>query len=369
MSTDAWTPPLDVPRAAFLPDLFWAHDLDTGKSVAVDRSTQPDAWASYACADVPLVTQWDDGRHEGTAPGRVPTSSASMPSVVASMMRDLDVYGGMRVLEIGTGTGWSTALLAKQVGESGTVVSLEVDPAVADAARHAVARAGHGGTVVVADGAAGFPDKAPYDRVIATCGLRSVPYPWVGQCAPGGLIVVPWGTPFTHADAVARLVVADDGKSASGAFTGPVEFMKMRSQRGAEIEHTEYVTGSVGEGDTSTTTLTEDDLFSGKFGTAQFALGLRLTRCVMRPATKVNGARPVWLYSLTDRSWAVAMMQDGVSHASVWQYGARRLWDELTDAFAWWAERGRPDHTRFGLTVTAEGEHAWLDSPDTLVTS
>lgn len=52
---------------------------------------EPAAWYAAADADVPVATQWDDGRHQGTAPGTVPTSSASMPSVVMAMLADLDV--------------------------------------------------------------------------------------------------------------------------------------------------------------------------------------------------------------------------------------------------------------------------------------
>ncbi|MFD4771696.1 hypothetical protein [Streptomyces niveus] len=80
-----------VPRAWFLPDLIWAYDMGTGRSVPVSRAGEPDAWERAAYANVPLVTQWDDGRHSGTGPGVVATSSASMPSVVAAMLRDLDV--------------------------------------------------------------------------------------------------------------------------------------------------------------------------------------------------------------------------------------------------------------------------------------
>ncbi|WP_141726977.1 methyltransferase domain-containing protein, partial [Streptomyces niveus] len=75
----------------------------------------------------------------GTEPGVVATSSASMPSVVAAMLRDLDVSDGMRVLEIGTGTGWNAALLAHRLG-SGNVVSVEIDAEVVARARAALGR-------------------------------------------------------------------------------------------------------------------------------------------------------------------------------------------------------------------------------------
>jgi len=351
-----------VPRSAFLPELVWPFDMDAGRSVAVSKAEDPDAWVRYADADVPVVTQWDDGRHTGTEPGQVPTSSASMPSVVFRMLRDLDVRPGDRVLEIGTGTGWNAALLAHRLGAA-NVVTVEVDGAVADAARRALDAFGLPVRVVHGDGARGFPGGAPYDRVIATCGLRSVPYAWVEQCRPGGRIVVPWGTHYGNGDAVARLVVSRDGRSASGAFAGPVEFMKLRAQRLPSVVHSAYVTGSVADGEESATSLPEEEFTGERFGAQRFAVGLRVPDCLCVVAEKRDGARPVWWYGLTDRSWACVMFRDGDT-ARVWQAGPRRLWDEVEAAHRWWEERGRPGHERFGLTVTPEGQRAWLDDPD-----
>lgn len=267
-----------VPRSAVLPDLIWPFDMAAGRSVPVSRTESPDAWQEYADADVPVVTQWDDGQHPGTEPGEVPTSSASMPSVVFRMLQDMDLHPGHKVLEIGTATLWNALLMAHRAGP-GNVTTMEVDGALAAAARATAARFGNSVRVVHGDGSGGHREGAPYDRIMATCGVRSVPFAWVEQCRPGGLIVAPWGTHYSHGDAVARLVVAPDGKSAAGRFTGPVEFMRDRDT------------------------------------------------------------------------------------ARVWQSGPRRLWDEVEAAFHWWAGRGRPGHTRFGLPVTAEGERVWLDDP------
>lgn len=361
LSSD-WAPAFAaVPRADFLPDLMWPYDMATGRSVAVSRSDDPEGWATLANSDCPVTTQWDDGRHRGTAPGCVPTSSGSMPSVVFRMLRDLDLLPGHTVLEIGTATGWNAALIAHRAGP-GRVVSMEVDPAVADTARTNLRKIGSSVLVVHGDGARGYPEGAPYDRVMATCGVRRVPLAWVEQCRPGGVIVVPWGTPFSNGDAVARLVVADDGRSASGTFTGPVEFMKLRAQRLPPLSHGAYVTGSVADGDETSTGVTEAEFVGERFGAQRFAMGLRVPDCLHVVAKKDDATRPVWLYSLTDRSWACCQFRDGRS-ARVWQHGDRRLWDEAEAAYAWWVEHGRPGHTRFGLTVTADGERAWLDDP------
>ncbi|MGW5118183.1 methyltransferase domain-containing protein [Streptomyces noursei] len=361
LSSD-WAPAYAaVPRAAFLPDLMWPWDMRVGASVPVSRTDDPEAWYAHADADCPIVTQWDDGDHTGTAPGAVSTSSASMPSVVFRMLRDLDVRPGHRVLEIGTGTGWNAALLAHRVGPE-NVVTVEVDGAVATAARAALGRFGSPVEVVHGDGFEGHPAGAPYDRVVATCGLRAVPYAWLAQCRPGGVIVVPWGTHFGNGDAVARLVVSDDGRSASGRFTGPVEFMKLRAQRLPAVVHRDYVRGSVADGDESATSVAEDAFVVGPFDALRFVLGLRVPRCLQVVGEKRDGARPVWLYGLGDRSWACVQFREGRA-ARVWQHGDRRLWDEAEAAYRWWTARGRPAHDRFGLTVGAGGARAWLERP------
>ncbi|MFJ8603373.1 methyltransferase domain-containing protein [Streptomyces shenzhenensis] len=349
-----------VPRSAFLPEVMWPFDMDSGTHVTVDVREEPALWLSYADADVPIVTQWDDGA-SGDGPVRVPTSSASMPSVVFRMLRDLDVQPGHKVLEIGTGTGWNAALLAHRLGVD-RVTSIEIDPTVADTARSRLAAQELLGVVLTRDGALGDPSGAPFDRVIATAGIRAVPPQWITQTRPGGIIVAPWGTHFSNADARVRLSV--DTAEASGHFTGPVEFMKLRAQRLPFDGHDEYLSGGMAGAERSTTEVTETELLGeGRFDPRTFAIGLRVRDCHHSVADKRDGARPVWFYGLTDRSWACVMFRDG-REAAVWQAGPRQLWDNVLEALGWWLEAGKPGFERFGLTAAADGsQHAWLDSP------
>ncbi|SBT91587.1 protein-L-isoaspartate(D-aspartate) O-methyltransferase [Streptomyces sp. DI166] len=360
--TSDWAPAFAaVPRSAFLPDRIWPHDMETGAAVTVDQRDDPVLWSSYADADVPIVTQWDDGVTDG--PGRVPTSSASMPSVVFRMLRELDVKRGHRVLEIGTGTGWNAALLAHRLGP-GHVVSIEIDPEIAVQARERLARTGLPVRVLVQDGTDGHEPGAPYDRIIATAGLRRIPPAWLAQCRPGGRIVAPWGTHYSNQDAVVCVGVGDGG--GVGRFTEPVEFMKMRAQRLPFAGHAAYVPDGVSGADRSTTKVTESELLGvSRFAVASFAVGLRVRDCCRTVADKRDGARPVWFYGLGDRSWACAMFRDGQTVAQVWQSGPRRLWDEVAAALDWWHTAGQPGFERFGLTVTEDGtQQAWLDTPE-----
>lgn len=346
-----------VPRAWFLPDLFWAYDMGTGRSVPVSRAEEPDAWERAAYANVPLVTQWDDGRHSGSSePGVVATSSARMPSVVAAMLRDLDVSDGMRVLEIGTGTGWNAALLAHRLG-SGNVVSVEIDPDVVARARAALARVGLRPEVIHGDGRDGGPGSAPYDRVIATAGVRELPPRWLEQTRPGGVVLAPWGTHYSDQDALVRLTVGDDGR-ASGPFLRMVEFMKLRDQRLDWDRFRTYVPAYPdfpGDADVSRTPLTLGDL-GGRYESVRFVTGLRVPDCAHVVNRTGESAGKAWFFDLSGgRSWAVAEFREREPAATVHQSGPRRLWDEVEAAVTWWVGSGRPGVERFGLAVGPDG--------------
>lgn len=140
----------------------------------------------------PADTQWDDGSHTEDSLGKTPSSSSSQPHMVFSMLADLDVKDGHRVLEIGTGTGWHSGLLAHRLG-SENVVSIEFDPEVAKGAGENLRRAGLSPLVIVGDGRLGYTRGTPYDRVITTRSIRAVPRAWVDQTRTGGLIVAPRG--------------------------------------------------------------------------------------------------------------------------------------------------------------------------------
>jgi protein-L-isoaspartate(D-aspartate) O-methyltransferase len=123
----------------------------------------------------------------------------SQPYMVAAMTASLRVQGGERVLEIGTGSGYQAAILA-EIGCR--VTSVERIPELAERARAVLGELGYTGIdVVVGDGSRGYPDAAPYDRVIVTAAAPKIAEPWVEQLAEGGRLVVPvggrWGQDLT----------------------------------------------------------------------------------------------------------------------------------------------------------------------------
>ena len=135
----------------------------------------------------------------------------SQPFVVAYMTEKLEVEPQHRVLEIGTGSGYQAAILARLARE---VVSIERYRTLADAARERLKTLGYTNvTIRSGDGMAGAPDLAPFDRIMVTAAAEEVPEALVAQLAEGGKMVLPVG-PRHDAQYIVRLT-----KQPGGALT------------------------------------------------------------------------------------------------------------------------------------------------------
>ncbi|SNR68057.1 protein-L-isoaspartate(D-aspartate) O-methyltransferase [Haloechinothrix alba] len=351
----------EVPREPFLPDIVWTDG--SGRTfVPVSRASDPQLWAKLTRGDQPVITQVDDGyaaRH-----GVTPTSSASMPSVVAGMLDALDVQCGDNVLEIGTGTGWNAALLAHRAGERGRVISVEIDPAVADNARRALRAEEADVEVITANGEYGYPPAAPYDRVIATASARHIPHSWVAQTRVGGIVVAPWGTDYCSA--LARLQVTSAGH-AVGSFSAGYAFMRLRSQR-RSLTHADGGALDMSSADHSLTELDASDLYRMVAASkAAFTIGLLVPQCRMHYEEDARGHNQhiVELHDSTSRSWAqVDVDLDHGTPFDVYQQGPRRLWDEAVAGYRWWQQHCTPDPSQFGITIAEDEQAIWLNSQD-----
>jgi protein-L-isoaspartate(D-aspartate) O-methyltransferase len=132
----------------------------------------------------------------------------SQPFVVAYMTEKLEVEPQHRVLEIGTGSGYQAAILARLARE---VVSIERYRTLADAARERLKTLGYTNvTIRSGDGMAGAPDLAPFDRIMVTAAAEQVPEALVAQLAEGGKMVLPVG-PRHDAQYIVRLTKQPDG--------------------------------------------------------------------------------------------------------------------------------------------------------------
>ncbi|CAM5445402.1 methyltransferase domain-containing protein [Streptomyces californicus] len=319
-------------------------------------------WLRHAYADTAVVTQVNDG---GTAaPGeRWASSSASAPSIVFRMLDLLDVRPGHRVLEIGTGTGWNAALLAHRLGP-GPVTTVEVDPALAARAAARLEDAGLGVRTVRGDGARGAGAEGPYDRTVATCSVRSVPPAWIEGTRPGGIVLVPWESPWL-CYGLLRLTVDGYG-GASGSFSPYSAFMLMRGQR-TDLRIYRDVVRDHHVPQESATRLAPGGRRRG-LGRAvrdRAATARRLADLAREP--RRQGRRLPPLAGHHRRGLRAAVDLDGrtTDRFTVWEHGPRRLWASVEAAHGWWRESGRPGPERFGLTIAPDGRHTpWLDTPD-----
>jgi len=126
--------------------------------------------------------------------------------MVALMCEEAQLAPGMRVLEVGTGSGYHAAVIAEIVGPKGAVYTIERLAELAAFARKNLARTGYLDkiTLIIGDGSMGYPPAAPYDRIIVTAAAPQVPPPLINQLATEGIIVIPIGDRFNQTLYVVR---------------------------------------------------------------------------------------------------------------------------------------------------------------------
>ncbi|MFJ9115582.1 methyltransferase domain-containing protein [Streptomyces sp. NPDC102394] len=211
-----------VPRHLFVPYYYvgvrGGYERRWGESP--DRAAR-EKWMRGAYADAPLATRLRDGDL---------VSSSSQPSLMARMLAELRVRDGDRVLEVGTGTGYNAALLAHRLGDDDLVTTVDLYPEITETARRHLAAAGHRPVVVTGDGARGVPERAPFDRIMATCTLSSVPLAWLAQCAPGARVLTPLAT------GLIALTVEDAGHAEGRFLHTPAHFVPLRGESRPEPE-------------------------------------------------------------------------------------------------------------------------------------
>jgi methyltransferase of ATP-grasp peptide maturase system len=339
----------DVPRHTFVP-WFFEQFADGSWTVITDDDPR---WLSAVYDNRVLVTQLDGNESlrqsavDGPVDG-VPTCSSSMPTIMAIMLDALDVHNGQKVLEVGAGTGYNAALLCHRLGEH-RVTTVDVDAAIAARAERNLTASGYHPTCVATDGAGGYPANAPYDRVLCTCSVSTIPLPWLEQTAPGGYVVTTLNRPIgagllkftsTGGPSAHGRVLAEDGR-----------FMPLRAHRGPRIGEL------ISNVDTERVHRRHTDLTAGMLlrmsNRFEFFAGLALPQVVAWSA----GSGEIWL-AHPDGSWASYLAH------KVAQGGPRKLWELAESAYSEWLDLGEPRRERFGVTVTPELQEFWLDEQD-----
>ncbi|GAA2629080.1 methyltransferase domain-containing protein [Actinomadura fulvescens] len=365
-----------VPRERFVPDRAWVNPDYDAPSYSIDKTARPDEWLGAVYSDASIVTQVDDGKGDPASGEGWFTSSVSAPGVVAQFGELLAPIRGDRVLEIGTGSGWTACLLAHIVGEHGRVVSIEVDTDLAEAAEERTAGQGFTNVEVLNLDALDFNSLDVFDRLHVTAGVSQIPWNLLAALRPGGTAVLPWCPAWGHGQ---KLALTRTGDEAMGRLSTTAGYMMLRSQRPepgtlASFLHHEdaakqYATkinprhvGRSGDAPGWQT-------YGGGVVITALAPGIRYD---LREAQDDSGEATLWLRetypgSREHGSWATVEYVPDANEYEVTSYGARDLWDEVCAAWMYWNTIGRPERSRFGLTVSNQGQDVWLDKPSQVI--
>lgn len=353
-----------VPREPFLrPGVFLTDETGQWVPTSPQQVGEP-AWTEIAYRNDSLVTQLDGHLTVNDVDGPLwgdPTCSSTIPGVVTSMIDELDLDhmpDEGRVLELGTGTGYSTALLATVLGEQ-RVTSVEVDPDLAARAHTTLETVGLHPTTVTGDGLAGHPDGGPYDCAIATFAVRDIPHTWVDQVRPGGTIVATVGV-WAHGTGLARLVVGDDG-SATGRLVRASSFMAARAQA---TRYRDDLFTLVEHADNERDTTLDPEVL----GEWMPALVTQLALPDVHQITVTSGddVRGPVTYLVAENTSSFAEITATTTGWHVRQSGPVAIWDTVENTLASWRSAGSPGVESVHVRVDRRGSTYWMDEDPAL---
>jgi protein-L-isoaspartate(D-aspartate) O-methyltransferase len=324
------------------------------------------------------------------APNGAPLSSSSQPAIMAQMLERLALAPGMRVLEIGAGTGYNAGLLSHLVGQTGRVDTIDLDAEIAQRARKAVRAGGYRIRVHAGDGHAGHAARAPYDRIVVTASSDTVPHAWFDQLVTGGIVEVPLRLREAGgAHAIVALRKSDHGLRSVSTLCGG--FMPLRGAGEPELPRSMR---SLAVTDMTGDTPRPIRQISGiaVAGLSEAAKRRLLSVSLERPRRRRLGIRAnvdaLVLYLSTTLpvrqsvtvlpDWGVGLIGgDGRGLAYVaWQptaagsrtissltaYGSATAEQRLVDAIRRWKELGRPSPDRLVVAVSYDGTRPRLRS-------
>lgn len=336
-----------VPRHVLVPEfLEWEADRRAWRVVGLGDTD----YLERVYSNVPLCT-------DGDADGRW-LSSTTTPGLMVRMLELLRIGEHDRVLEIGTGTGYNTALLAGRVG-SERVVSLDVD--YVDSAREKLDILGLHPTVIRRDGREGAAESGPYDRILSTVAVRRVPDAWVSQLAPGGRLLADLKI-MTSCGNLVLLTTAPDG-GLSGRFdSGYAAFMGMRHAAAARATLPRRPDPEALDVRPEPTRVPAR---IWEYTLPWFLAGLRMPEPVSYGLT-FDGGAPCAAVLFGSGSQAEVEITDRPGEPGrVRAAGPHDIWAVVESAWNDWQSWGEPGWDRFGLTVAPGGEQTvWFDDPD-----
>lgn len=322
-----------VPRHVLVPRFYRTNDR-----TVIDSANPDDAaiWLEAVYSNKTLITQ--------ITPTDV-TSSGTMPGLIAKMLTATRINTGDNVLHVGTGTGYTAALLCERLGST-KVTTVDIDPDLSNNARTRLGMLGYTPTVVTGNGADGYAPNSPYDAILATCALRRIPADWLTQAAPGARIVAPLAT------GLIALAATGPGQ-ASGRFLIPGGFfMSLRDTNQKEKRPTP--SNGIRRGPRPSELGPHQTFYEDHF---------RFLLTVALPDVCVGQHGPTSEdLTISDSVGSTARLDRTENGAFlVTETGPRALWNEVERLHQQWQTWGRPRRERYGLTVNGDDQTVWLD--------
>lgn len=340
----------NVPRHLFVPEFF--RSITTNRGLMWEPITPEkvgaDEWLEIAYENDTLVTQIDGRIHpsdtEEPIPAGNPTSSSTLPGLVVAMLEDLEVGDDSNVLEIGTGSGYSTALLCERLGAE-NVVSIETDSGLAARAAHAIHQLGYRPTLITGNGLDGFPQRAPYDRIIATCSVRHIPPAWLSQSKPGAIILTTLSG-WQYGSGYTKITVGVNGTAFGRFLPETYSFMLARPHMPPPVNIGD--TAEVDSAEPRPSRIAPDALHDW---TAQFIAQLAIPNAQVI-GKSVDGG-PMVDYYVDSETGSIASLtpqDDGIYQ--VRETGPLALWSSVEKAMIEWHELGSPGIEDFRISIT-----------------
>ncbi|MBI3033790.1 protein-L-isoaspartate(D-aspartate) O-methyltransferase [Candidatus Woesearchaeota archaeon] len=153
----------------------------------------------------------------------------SQPTTVLLITQALELKKGMKVLEVGAGSGYQASIISKVIGSRGFVYATEIIPELSDFGEKNLRRAGIKNALIVnCDGGRGYEKASPYDRIVVSAACPEIPAPLIGQLKDGGILIVPVGG--SMGQKLTRL--RKKGSGAETEILGDFAFVPLKGKHG-----------------------------------------------------------------------------------------------------------------------------------------
>jgi protein-L-isoaspartate(D-aspartate) O-methyltransferase len=344
---------LEVPREAFVPS-FYEQEKGPRWIRQTPDMYEENRWIEKIYQDKPLVLLSSEKNQA--------ISSSSAPTVMALMLEALQIEPGMRVLEIGTGSGYNAALSAFLVGNPNLVTTIELERNLAAQAERALHESIGDIMIQMGDGRLGVARYAPYDRIISTASSPSLPRSWFDQLAPHGRLVMDLQGTLNQSG---FLIVqkSADGSTATGTFSEQyLHFMPLRTEEQDISPFSSLLQNDVTQEITLAMPALSEILFDETFH--WFLQWQHPGMTLSRGTIKQGGPGDQRIITLIDAQRETILQLTEIQNGQWFarQRGGRGLWLRIERAYTEWRLLGKPARSDYSVEIDGEKAELLLSS-------